>query len=138
VHRHAPSGLALGALGIRVVEGARVSGLQLQLRDVAVQQDESLFTEQHAIREAQPLEFALGPASPWTQISDRGRQGLEGLRPLGAKHGKAVFSRSPDFVTRHTKLPGLLRDREQTDPSGDPSHNPILADASAEVEVEVT
>jgi hypothetical protein len=105
----------------------RVSGLQLQLRDVVVQQDESQLTEQHAVREVQPFEFALGPASLWTQISDRGRQGLEGLRPLRAKHVKAVLSRSPDFVTGHTKLRGLLRGHKQIDPSRDLFCDPILA-----------
>jgi hypothetical protein len=64
MHRHAPSGLALGAFGIRRVEGARVSGLKLQLGDVAVEQDETLLAQQDPIREAQPIDHSLWPAGP--------------------------------------------------------------------------
>jgi hypothetical protein len=48
VHRHAPAALALGAFGICRVEGAHVGGLKLRLRDVAVQQDETLLANQDA------------------------------------------------------------------------------------------
>jgi hypothetical protein len=105
--------LALRAFGIRcVVEAAHVSGLKLQLRYVTVQQDEALLPEQRAVREAQPFDLALWAACSWTQISDR----------IGAGRDS----------TRHTKLRGLLTGHEQGDRSGDPSHDPILADVSAE------
>jgi hypothetical protein len=55
VHRHAPAAcrvrkvpVALGAFSVRWVEGAHVGGLKLQLRDVAVQQDETLLANHDA------------------------------------------------------------------------------------------
>jgi hypothetical protein len=42
VHWYAPCRLALGAFGIRCVEGAHVRGLKLLLCDVTVQQHEAL------------------------------------------------------------------------------------------------
>jgi hypothetical protein len=64
MHRHPASSLALSAFGIRCVKGARVSGLKLQLGDVAVEQDETLLAQQDPIREAQPIDHSLWPAGP--------------------------------------------------------------------------
>ena len=77
VHRHPPSSLALGPFGIRCVEGTRLRSFKLQLRDVAVQEDETLLAQQNPVGETQPLELALWAASPWSEVSDRDRQGLE-------------------------------------------------------------
>ena len=68
MHWHAPSGLALGALGIRCVEGTRVSDLKLQLRDMTVEQDEALLAQQDPVREAQPLERRIMRLT--TRLSD--------------------------------------------------------------------
>jgi hypothetical protein len=62
--------------------------------------DEFLFVEQYAIGQAQPIEVALCPTSPRSEIADRDRQRLEGLRSLGAeKVQMRVLAGSPGLVT---------------------------------------
>jgi len=46
VHRHAPGALAMAAFAVRWVERLHVGGRKLQLRDVAVEQDEMLLAQQ--------------------------------------------------------------------------------------------
>jgi len=59
------------ALGIRRVQRVDAGdGLELQLTDVGVDDREALLSEHLAVGQAQPVDLALSPASPWAQVSD--------------------------------------------------------------------
>jgi hypothetical protein len=84
--RHLARAFALRALGIRRVQCVDAGNcLELELTDVRVDDREALLPQHHAVGQAQSDDITVCAPGPWTEVSDRNRQGLEGLRPVTAE-----------------------------------------------------
>jgi hypothetical protein len=96
--------LTVGAISVCWMQRVGGSVLQRQLRDVAVQNREPLFIEKDAERKPpQSIHLAFLRARPRSQVPDRHRQCLKGLRAFSAEEMELfVFVGAPDFGTHGT------------------------------------
>jgi hypothetical protein len=77
--------------------------------------------------------LAFCRVQPRSQVLNCHGQGFEGLAALTAEEVELlVLAGSPKLISHTNSTGGLQGAAEQTDPSGDPSHDPTLADSSVD------